>query len=660
MAIDGVLLPSNDTYPPPIKSVEGVVSSLEEYEKQYNRSINDSVAFWNEVAAEQVTFFTPYTHVMTGSLTNGDVAWFVNGTINVCYNAVDRHLETRANKNAIIYQGDELNDVRYITYQQLYNDVCRLSNCLKSLGVRKGDCVCIYMPMCPESAVAMLACARIGAPHSVVFAGFSHEAIKERILDAKCKVVITASESMRGGKRAALLSIVEKAVANCNCVEHVLVFNQDKSTPIDLKCPVFLDYSEMVEKQRPYCPCERMDSEDPLFILYTSGSTGRPKGIIHSSAGYSVWSSYTHKVVFGLQETDIYACVADVGWITGHSYIVYGPLINGTTTLMFQSTPLYPNPSRYWDLIQRHKVNIFYTSPTAIRALMRFGIDQFTGYDLSSLRVLGTVGEPINPEAWRWYFNHVGKGECTIVDTYWQTETGGVMVSPIAGVTPMKPGSASLPFFGVHLSIRDAMSGAVVEGRNVSGILTIDKPWPGMARTIHGDHARYMAVYMQPYPGSYLTGDGCIRDGDGYYWITGRIDDVVNVSGHRIGSAEVESALVAHRSVAEAAVVGRPHNIKGECLFAYVTVKEDIVSSPALILELQASVRDLIGAFARPDEVVITPSLPKTRSGKIMRRLLRKIASREFNPQGFGDVTTLLDPSVIDFLVAEVKKLPQI
>ncbi|XXQ33643.1 Acetyl-coenzyme A synthetase [Plasmodiophora brassicae] len=651
----------DEIYPPPeaVRKAGPAVRSLDHYHEIYNRSVSDPVGFWSDIATQQVTFFTPYSDTMTGSFQHGDVAWFVNGKLNACYNAVDRHLPARANKTAIIYQGDEFDDVRRISYQELYHEVCRLANVLRSLGVKKGDRVCIYMPMCPESAIALLACARIGAPHNVVFAGFSTDAIRDRILDAHATVVICANESVRGGKTVPLKAAVDKAVAQCPCVEHVLVYKQT-----DAPCPMTpqrdIDLREAMSQQRPYCPCEIMDSEDTLFMLYTSGSTGRPKGIIHTTGGYCVWASYTHRIIFDLHEDDVYACVADIGWITGHSYIVYGPLINGATTLMFQSTPLYPNPSRYWDLVQRHKISIFYTAPTAIRALMRFGDAPFKGYDLSSLRILGSVGEPINPEAWKWYHKNAGGGKCAIVDTYWQTETGGIMVSPIPGATPTKPGSATLPFFGVKLALRDPMSGTVIDGNGVSGILTVEKPWPGMARTIHGDHSRYLLVYMNPYPGSYLTGDGATRDKNGYYWITGRVDDVLNVSGHRIGSAEVESALVQHPSVAEAAVVGRPHTVKGECLFAYVTVKENVAASPELVVALQNSVRECVGAFARPDEIVITPALPKTRSGKIMRRLLRKLASREFDPKGFGDVTTLMDPSVVDFLITEVKKLPPI
>lgn len=529
-----------------------------------------------------------------------------------------------------------------------------MANVLKRHGVKKGDTVAVYLPMIPALAYTMLACARIGAPHSVVFAGFSADSLRDRINDGASKWVVTSDEGLRGGKRIPLKKTVDAACAGAPVVEKVFMF---KRTGADVSVVDGRDVwmEPEMETARPYCPATPLDSEDMLFLLYTSGSTGKPKGVAHTQAGYLLYTMLTHRYVFDIREDDVYACVADCGWITGHSYIIYGPLANGATTLMFESTPLYPNASRYWDLVARNKVTQFYTAPTAIRALMRFGTDPVDGYDLSSLRVLGSVGEPINPEAWRWYYNNIGKGKCKIVDTYWQTETGGIMLTPLPEATPTKPGSATLPFFGIEPVIRDKESGEELEGDDVSGVLCVRNPWPSLARTVYGDHARYLKVYMTAYPGNYFTGDGCIRDKDGYYWVTGRVDDVLNVSGHRLGSAEIESALVAHEFVAEAAVIGFPHEVKGEGLCCYVTLVATASDSDETIKELKNQVRKVIGPFATPDYIVITPALPKTRSGKIMRRVLRKIIAGETD--ALGDVTTLADSSVIEGLIAKVATL---
>lgn len=597
-------------------------------------------------------WFSDFDRVSQGSFEEGDVAWFLNGRLNASVCCIDQHLPHRQDQTAILWEGDEPGESRAITYKELYQEVCRLANAMKAMGVRKGDVVMLYLPMVPEVVFAMLACARIGAPHSVVFAGFSAEALRDRINDAKSKWVMTTDEGKRGGKTLPLKQIVDKALEGAPSVKHCFVFERTGGKVgwvegRDVKM------EEVMRQQRPYCPAEPMDSEDLLFILYTSGSTGKPKGVAHTTAGYLLYAAMTHKTVFDIQEGDVYACVADCGWITGHSYIVYGPLVNGTTTVLFESIPTYPNHCRYWDLIQRHKVTQFYTAPTAIRALMRFGTEDIASFDRSSLRVLGSVGEPINPEAWKWYFEHVGDSRCTIVDTWWQTETGGHLASPLPGVTPMKPGSCTLPFYGVELALVDPGTGKEVLGNDVEGVLCVKRPWPSVTRTVYGDHERYLTVYMKPYKGFYFTGDGARRDADGYYWITGRVDDVLNTSGHRIGTAEVESALVGHQAVSEAAVVGFPHPVKGEGICCFVTMREGVMESPELEKELKQAVRDAIGAFATPDVICGTPSLPKTRSGKIMRRILRKIASGESD--SLGDISTLADPSVVAYLITAIE-----
>jgi acetyl-CoA synthetase len=585
-----------------------------------------------------------------GGFEKGDIAWFLNGKLNASTNCIDRHLEKRGDQVAIIWEADEPGQSRKITYRELHHEVCRLANAMKTAGVKKGDTVAIYMPMVPELAFTMLACARIGAPHSIVFAGFSAEALRDRIVNASSKWVFVTDEGYRGGRTLPLKKTVDAACAGVDVVEKVFVFKRSGAdVPMTEGRDVYME--ELMDAERPYCPAEPMDSEDLLFILYTSGSTGSPKGVGHTTAGYLLYSQMTTKNVFDLRENDVYACVADCGWITGHTYIVYGPLLNGTTTLMFESTPLYPNASRYWDLVETHKVTQFYTAPTAIRALMQRGEEPVQKNDISSLRILGSVGEPINPEAWRWYFEVVGKSKCAIVDTYWQTETGGHIGTPLPGCTPMKPGSCSLPFFGVDFAIMDDKGNELV-GNEVEGKLCVRSPWPGITRTVYGDHKRYLNVYMTAYPGMYFTGDGCKRDKDGYYWITGRVDDVVNTSGHRIGTAEIESALVAHAAVGEAAVIGFPHPVKGEGLCCYVSLNQGVEETENLCKDLKMAVRAAIGAFATPDHIIVSSGLPKTRSGKIMRRVLRKIIAGE--AKTLGDVSTLADPSVVGTLIDKV------
>ena len=581
-----------------------------------------------------------------------DFAWFSGGRLNACYNCVDRHLADRADQTAIIWAGDEPGVYRHISYRELKHEVCRVANVLLAHGVKKGDRVCIYMPMIPETAYTMLACARIGAVHSVVFGGFSAESLRDRILDAGCKVVVTANEGMRGGRRIPLKAITDKAIEGLDLVETVLVARRtDTEVPMHAGRDHWLD--EEMRRQRSTCTVEWMGAEDPLFILYTSGSTGKPKGLLHTTGGYLVYAAMTHELVFDLQPGDVYCCAADVGWVTGHSYIVYGPLANGATTVMFESTPMYPDAGRYWRMVDDLGITIFYTAPTALRAIAQAGDEPVKRHRRTSLRVLGSVGEPINPEIWRWYHDVVGEGRCAVVDTWWQTETGGILISPLPGATPTKPGSATLPLFGIKPVLLDPESGAVLEGNGVSGALCLATPWPGQARTVHGDHERFTQTYFTQYKGYYFTGDGCTRDADGYYWITGRIDDVLNVSGHRLGTAEVESALVAHETVAEAAVVGYPHPLKGQGIYAYVLLGAEHADRDHAELEgaLKEQVRHAIGGFAAPDVVHIAPGLPKTRSGKIMRRILRKIASGEYD--GLGDVTTLAEPEVVEALIAQ-------
>jgi len=624
-------------------------SSYEKYMELYKKSITSPYDFWKEQAEKHLTWIQPFTSVSSGSFEAGNISWFNDGKLNVSVQCIDRHLETRSEQTAILWEGDEPSDIKRISYQELHDKVCQLANVLKKHGIKKGDRVALYMPMIPEAAYAMLACARIGAIHSVVFAGFSAEALRERILDSTCKAVITADEGRRGQKRIPLKSLVDEAVQSSDCVEHVFMYRHTHDD-VPFNDSIDVDLSQAMESENVFCDPEVMDSEDPLFILYTSGSTGKPKGLQHSSAGYILYTMLTHKYVFDYQDGDIYACVADIGWITGHSYVVYGPLANGATTVMFESIPTYPDAGRYWDMVERHQINQFYTAPTAIRAIARMGDSFVKKYNRSSLRVLGSVGEPINPESWNWYYKVVGQEQCNIVDTWWQTETGGIMITPLPGATATKPGSATFPFFGVEPVILDDKSNEL-EGNGVSGLLAIKTPWPSIARTIYGDHERYMQTYLSPFKGYYFTGDGCRRDKDGYYWITGRVDDVINVSGHRMGTAEVESALVQHPACAEAAVVGFPHEIKGQGIFAYVIIKSDVEGSDDLVKQLRQTVREQIGPIATPDHILIAPGLPKTRSGKIMRRILRKIASQDIDQ--LGDTSTLADPSVVDKLIQE-------
>jgi len=629
------------------------IANIAQYHELYARSINDPVGFWGEQAKIRLTWQHEFSQVTDSDFAFGEVAWFLGGKLNVCENCVDRHVaEGRGEQLAIIWEGDEPGQNRRITYRELQFEVCRLANVLRHSGLKKSDRVAIYMPMIPEAAFAMLACARLGIVHSVVFAGFSAESLRDRIIDSNCKAVITADEGLRGRKTIALKRTVDEAVMACPMVKNVFVVRRTgNKVPFYPPRDVWLD--EACAEERPYCPIEHMDSEDTLFVLYTSGSTGKPKGIAHSTAGYLLMASMTHQYVFNWQPGDVYACVADVGWVTGHSYVVYGPLANGATTVMFESIPTYPDAGRYWDMVERLKINQFYTAPTAIRAIAREGDSFVKRYDRSSLKILGSVGEPINPEAWRWYHEVVGDGRCDIVDTWWQTETGAICITPLPGIIPTKPGSATLPFFGVEPVVLDD-KGQEILGNGVSGLLAIKQSWPSMARTVNGNHQRFLDTYLRPYKGYYFTGDGCRRDEDGYYWITGRVDDVINVSGHRLGTAEVESALVTHPGCAEAAVTGYPHPIKGTGIFAFVILKEGFKESPELIGELRNEARHHIGPIATPDVIVVTPGLPKTRSGKIMRRILRKIAAGEY--EDLGDVTTLADPSIVEVLIEKRKK----
>jgi len=618
----------------------------DKYQEMYARSVSDSDGFWAEQAKEFVTWFKDWDTVQSGSYHDSKIRWFEGAKLNVSYNCLDRHLETRGDQVAIIWEGDDPEVSQKITYRELHEKVCRFANVLKARGVKKGDRICIYLPMIPEAAVAMLACTRIGAIHSVVFGGFSPEALKDRILDSGCEVVITADEGLRGGRAVHLKANVDKALTHCPDVHTVVVvkhagLHQEWKTGRDIW------YHEEIEKVFADCPAEEMEAEDPLFVLYTSGSTGKPKGVLHTSGGYLLYTAITHKYIFDYHDGDVYWCTADVGWVTGHSYIIYGPLANGATTLMFEGIPTYPDASRFWQVVDKHQVNIFYTAPTAIRALMAQGYGPVQKTSRKSLRILGTVGEPINPEAWEWYYHVVGDDRCPIVDTWWQTETGGILITPLPGATLLKPGSATRPFFGIVPAIVNSQ-GDVLEGE-AEGNLIITRSWPGQMRTVYGDHQRFIDTYLKNYPGNYFTGDGVRRDADGYYWITGRVDDVINVSGHRMGTAEVESALVLHEAVAEAAVVGSPHKIKGQGIYAYITLMTGIEPSEALHKELEQQVRDEIGSIAVPDIIQWAPGLPKTRSGKIMRRILRKIAANEVN--NLGDTSTLADPSVVDNLI---------
>ena len=618
----------------------------EEYEAMYEASIEEPEQFWTKKAEEFISWFQPWETVMEQDFTKGRVRWFVEGKLNASVNCIDRHLKTRGNQTAIIWEGDNPKEEKYISYNELYESVCKLANVLKKRGIKKGDRVCIYMPMIPEATFAMLACARIGAIHSVVFGGFSPQALRDRILDSDCRLVVTANEGLRGSKAIPLKENTDQALLECPNVHSVIVVERT-SSKVSWKDSRDIWYHQATEKAEKTCDPEIMNAEDPLFILYTSGSTGKPKGVLHSTGGYMLQAAMTHKYVFDYHDGDIYWCTADVGWITGHSYIVYGPLANGATTLMFEGIPTHPNPSRCWKIIDKHKVNVFYTAPTALRSLMSKGNKYLENSSRETLRTLGTVGEPINPEAWEWYHEVVGNSRCPIIDTWWQTETGGIMIAPLPGATALKPGSATLPFFGVKPVLLNS-DGNEIEGAG-SGSLAISGSWPGQIRTVFGDHDRCFATYYSTYKGYYFTGDGARRDEDGYYWITGRVDDVLNVSGHRMGTAEVESALVLHTAVAEAAVVGYPHDIKGQGIYAFVTLMHDVTGSQVLKEQLISLVRSEIGPFAKPDFIQWAPGLPKTRSGKIMRRILRKIAANEIDT--LGDTSTLADPRVLRELI---------
>jgi len=643
---------SDSLFPVPEEWKKRALMTKAQYEAAYSASIKNPDGFWGKEAA-RLDWAKPFTKVQNVNYDpdNLSIKWFEDGALNVSANCIDRHLASRGDQTAIIWEGDDPADSKHITYRQLHEEVCKFANVLKARGVQKGDRVTLYMPMIPEAAYAMLACARIGAVHSVVFGGFSPDSLAGRITDCDSRIVITADEGLRGGKTIPLKRNVDLAATACPGLDTVIVVRRTGG-PALMHKGRDVWYHEEAAKVSADCPAEPMNAEDPLFILYTSGSTGKPKGVLHTSGGYLLWASWTHQYVFDYHDGDIYWCTADVGWVTGHSYIVYGPLANGATTLMFEGVPNYPTSSRFWEVIDKHKVNIFYTAPTAIRALMRDGDGPVKKTSRASLRLLGSVGEPINPEAWLWYHRVIGDGRCPIVDTWWQTETGGLMISPLPGATDLKPGSATLPLPGIVPELVDS-EGKVLEGA-VTGNLCIAQSWPGQMRSVYGDHQRFVDTYFKTYRGKYFTGDGCRRDEDGYYWITGRVDDVINVSGHRMGTAEVESALVGHRHVAEAAVVGYPHDIKGQGIYAYVTLNAGVTPSDELNAELKKFVGNEIGPIARPDVIQFAPGLPKTRSGKIMRRILRKIA--EGDVSSLGDTSTLADPSVVDDLVKNARK----
>ena len=638
--------------PPAHLATRAKISSMEQYRKMHARSLEDSDGFWTEIAKEYLTWDRPFSSVSSGDFDALDYKWFEGGGLNVAANCLDRHLLTwRRNKAALIWESDEGKTITY-TYFSLHREVCRFANVLRRHGVGKGDRVAIYMPMIPELAIAMLACARIGAIHSIVFGGFSSTALRDRINDCQAKVVVTADEGVRGGRKVPLKAAVDEAITECGSIETCIVVER---TGVGVPMVEGRDvwwHEEMDAKETGHtCDYEVMDSEDPLFILYTSGSTGKPKGVLHTTAGYLLYTTFSFSTVFDYRDEDVYWCTADIGWITGHSYIVYGPLAAGATTMMFEGTPTYPDPGRFWEVVEKHGVNQFYTAPTAIRALMKSGEDWPAKYDMSTLRILGTVGEPINPEVWVWYRDHIGRGELPIVDTYWQTETGGFLITPFPGAVALKPGSATVPFFGIEPEvIRDDGSRADVDE---GGLLIIKRPWPGMLRGMWGDpeHKRMREVYFERVPGRYFTGDGARVDSDGYLWLLGRVDDVINVSGHRIGTAEVESALVSYEGVAESAVVGFPHDIKGEGIYAFVLLKEGVEPSEELALALRAHVRTVIGPIAKPDRIQFAHDLPKTRSGKIMRRICRKMAGGETENEAFGDISTLADPGVVEELL---------
>jgi len=625
---------------------ESALVNREDYEYQYKQSISNPDKFWNE-HGKRIDWVKPYTKIKDVSFDqNIKIRWFYDGTLNACVNCVDRHLDDRGNQTAIIWEGDNPDESRKISYQDLYKMICKFSNALRNIGAKKGSRITIYMPMIPEAAIAMLSCARIGAIHSVVFGGFSPDSLANRIIDCDSSIVITADEGIRGGKTIPLKANTDKAVEKTPTVKKVVVVKRTGGR-ISWNEEMDVWFHEICENAPDDCLPEEMNAEDPLFILYTSGSTGKPKGVLHTTGGYMVHVSLTHQYIFDYRDKEIYWCTADVGWVTGHSYIIYGPLANGATTLMFEGVPNFPDASRFWQVIDKYKVNIFYTAPTAIRALMGAGDDLVKKCSRKSLRILGTVGEPINPEAWEWYYNVIGDKRCPVLDTWWQTETGGILIAPLPGVTDLKPGSATKPFFGIQPCIVNA-EGKELEGE-CQGNLCIKDGWPGMMRTLYKDHKRFIETYFSTYPGMYFTGDGCRRDQDGYYWITGRVDDVINVSGHRLGTAEIESALVAHSQVSEAAVVGFPHEIKGQGIYAYVTLMNDTMPSEELRKDLINWVKKEIGPIASPDLIQWAPGLPKTRSGKIMRRILRKIAANEH--QNLGDTTTLADPNVVDDLI---------
>ncbi|KAI9325464.1 hypothetical protein DFJ73DRAFT_791257 [Zopfochytrium polystomum] len=634
-------------------------ASLDAYKELHAHSIADPDAFWGKMARENLDWIVPFNDacVSSGDFQHGDITWFRDGRLNVSYNCVDRHAAKTPNKPAIIWEPDEPSQAAHthaITYAELLRDVCRLANVLRAAGVRKGDAVAIYMPMVPEAVVSMLACARLGAVHSVVFAGFSADALRDRVVDADCKVVITADQGKRGGKVVHLKKICDEALAKCA----ICSCNRTGDSAVPFSPPRDVWWHEEMAKHRPYCPPEPVSAEDPLFMLYTSGSTGKPKGVVHTSAGYLLGVLLTTKYIFDLHEGDVHGCMADVGWITGHSYIVYGPLSNGVTTVVFESVPTYPTPSRYWQTVEKHKITQLYTAPTAIRALRRLGDDHVTPYSMPTLRVLGSVGEPINPEAWHWYSSVVGRNQCAV--------TGSIVVTPLPGAIPTKPGAATLPFFGIDLAVLDPVTGKELTGNNVAGVLAIRKPFPSIARTVHGDHARYLDTYMRPYQGYYFTGDGVARDGDGYYWIRGRVDDVINVAGHRMSTAEIESALIMHPACAESAVIGIPDDVTGQAVVCFCTLKSHHADTSAVATALRQQVRNHIGPFATPKAVVVTVDLPKTRSGKIMRRVLRKVAAGDVGLEDvkdeesirakLGDLSTLADPSVISELVQRVKE----
>ena len=630
------------------KQKKNSVITEADFESEYLESINNPKKFWKEKAEETLEWFSNWDEVISSNLEEGKVEWFKNGKLNACFNCVDRHLKNYSNKTAIIWEGDSPEDNKKISFKELHKNVCKFANLLKSRKIKKGDRVCIYMPMIPEAAYAMLACARIGAIHSVVFGGFSIESLKDRILDSNCTSVITANEGIRGGKLIPLKNNVDKALEDCPDVHSVVVVNRTENLLVK-DDQVDINYYDVIDSFDAECPCEEMDAEDPLFILYTSGSTGKPKGVLHTTAGYLLGAALSHKYIFNLKEDSIYWCTADVGWVTGHTYIVYGPLANASTTLMFEGIPTYPDTSRFWHVIDKHQVNIFYTAPTAIRALMAHGNAPLNSSSRDSLKVLGTVGEPINPEAWEWYYHEVGKSKCPVVDTWWQTETGSIMISGLAGFSSQKPGCAGKPFLGINPALIDEQ-GKEVEGAG-KGNLVIKSSWPSQIRTVYGDHQRCVDTYYSNYRGYYFTGDGAERDADGFYRITGRVDDVLNVSGHRLGTAEIESALVLHESVAEAAVVGYEHEIKGQGIYCYVNLMKEAKPSDVITGELVNLIVKEIGPIAKPDSIQFCYDLPKTRSGKIMRRILRKIAENELN--NLGDTTTLADPSIVDILIKE-------